>query len=65
VERDIREARAEITQLDERYKEERWEANRGTPESGKHRQAMDDIRAKKATVEARIAELELRLETAV
>jgi hypothetical protein len=65
VERDIREARAEITQLDERYKEERWEANRGTPESGKHRQAMADIRAKKATVKARIAELESRLETAV
>lgn len=65
VERDIREAKAEIVQLDERYKEERWEANRGTPESGKHRQAMDDVRAKKATVEARIAELESRLETAV
>lgn len=65
VERDIREAKAELALEDQRYKESRWEANRGTPDSGRHRQAMAESKAKMSQVAARIADLETRLETAV
>lgn len=65
VERDIRDAKAELAQLDDRYKEARWEMGRGTPDSPRHRAKMEETKQQMAAAESRITELHSRLATAI